>query len=155
MELKILHMYPDLLNLYGDRGNIIVLERRARWRGIKVEVLNFTRDKEEDIEKADIIFLGGGSDREQELLFSHIIKFRDILKDLIKENIVFLAICGGYQLLGEYYLDAYGNKIEGLSILNFCQLTLLISRLSQASLQLSECAVSECHRRQDLLHGHI
>jgi len=119
MELKILHMYPDLLNLYGDRGNIIVLERRARWRGIKVEVLNFTRDKEEDIEKADIIFLGGGSDREQELLFSHIIKFKDILKDLIEENIVFLAICGGYQLLGEYYLDAYGNKIEGLSILNF------------------------------------
>jgi len=58
MELKILHMYPDLLNLYGDRGNIIVLERRARWRGIKVEVLNFTRDREEDIEKADIIFLG-------------------------------------------------------------------------------------------------
>ena len=119
MKLKIFHMYPDLLNLYGDRGNIIVLERRARWRGIEVEVLNFTKDDEEDLSEADIIFLGGGSDREQELIYSHLYKFKGLIRDLVEDNVVFLAVCGGYQLLGDYYLDAYGDKVEGLSLLNF------------------------------------
>ncbi|PMQ01994.1 MAG: glutamine amidotransferase [Dictyoglomus sp. NZ13-RE01] len=119
MEINILHMYPDLLNLYGDRGNIIVLKKRCEWRGIKANILSFTKDKEQGLESADIIFLGGGSDREQEIIFSHIIKYKNVLKDLIEDSLVVLAICGGYQLLGEYYLDAYGNKIEGLGILNF------------------------------------
>ena len=112
-------MYPDLLNLYGDRGNIITLKRRCLWRKIDVEVLEFTKDKEENLYKADILFIGGGSDREQEILYSHLIKFKKELKDLIEDNLVVLAICGGYQLLGKYYLDAFGNKIEGLGILNY------------------------------------
>lgn len=119
MELKIYHMYPDLLNLYGDRGNIIVLKKRAEWRNIQVTIVNFTKDEEKNLEEADIIFLGGGSDREQELLYSHILKYRGLLKDLIEDGVVVLAVCGGYQLLGNYYIDAYGNKIEGLSILDF------------------------------------
>lgn len=119
MELRIYHMYPDLLNLYGDRGNIIVLERRSRWRGIRVEVVNFTREEERSLEDADIIFLGGGSDREQELLYSHLSKFKNLLKELVEAGVFVLAVCGGYQLLGKYYIDAYGNKIEGLSILDF------------------------------------
>ncbi|ACK41353.1 MULTISPECIES: type 1 glutamine amidotransferase [Dictyoglomus] len=119
MELKIYHMYPDLLNLYGDRGNIIVFERRLKWRGIKADIVNFTRDDEKDLEDADIIFLGGGSDREQEILYSHLFKFRSLLKDMVEDGACILAVCGGYQLLGRYYLDAYGNKIEGLSILDF------------------------------------
>ncbi|MEN2984440.1 MAG: glutamine amidotransferase [Dictyoglomaceae bacterium] len=119
MELKLFYMYPDLLNLYGDRGNIIIIERRAKWRKIFVEIKEFTKDKEENLEEADIIFLGGGSDREQEILYSHFYKFKDIIKDLIEDGVPLLAVCGGYQLLGEYYLDAQGRKIEGLSILKF------------------------------------
>lgn len=119
MELKIFYMYPDLLNLYGDRGNIIIIEKRLKWRKISVEIKEFTKDKEENLEEADIIFLGGGSDREQEILYSHFYKFKDIIKDLVEDGVPLLAICGGYQLLGEYYLDASGRKIEGLSILNF------------------------------------
>lgn len=119
MELKILHMYPDLLNLYGDRGNVMIIEKRARWRRIPVEIRKFTKDKEEDLEEADIIFIGGGSDREQEILFSHILKFKKTIKDLIEDGLPLLGVCGGYQLLGEYYIDAHGRKIEGLSLLNF------------------------------------
>lgn len=119
MNLKIYHMYPDLLNLYGDRGNIIVLKKRAEWRGIEVFVINFTRDDEKNLEEADMIFLGGGSDREQGLLYSHLFKYKNLLKEMVEEGVVILAICGGYQLLGNYYLDAYGNKIEGLSVLDF------------------------------------
>ncbi len=119
MELKIFHMYPDLLNLYGDRGNIMIIEKRAIWRKIKVEIRKFTKDKEEDLEEADIIFIGGGSDREQEILFSHILKFKKTIKDLIEDKVPLLGVCGGYQLLGEYYIDAYGKRIEGLSLLNF------------------------------------
>lgn len=112
-------MYPDLLNLYGDRGNVMIIEKRARWRKIPVEIRKFTKDKEEDLEEADIIFIGGGSDREQEILFSHILKFKKTIKDLIEDGLPLLGVCGGYQLLGEYYIDAHGRKIEGLSLLNF------------------------------------
>ncbi len=119
MELKIFHMYPDLLNLYGDRGNVLIIEKRARWRKIPVEIKKFTKDEKEDLEEADIIFIGGGSDREQEILFSHILKFKKTIKDLIEDGVPLLAVCGGYQLLGEYYIDAHGEKIEGLSLLNF------------------------------------
>jgi CobQ-like glutamine amidotransferase family enzyme len=112
-------MYPDLLNLYGDRGNIIILKKRCIWRGIDVELFEFTKNKEGDLSKADILFIGGGSDREQEIIYSHLIKFKKELKDLIEDNLVILAVCGGYQLLGDYYLDNLGNKIEGLGILNY------------------------------------
>lgn len=119
MKLTIYHMYPDLLNLYGDRGNIITLVQRCRWRGIDAEVFEYSRDSERDFGDCDILFLGGGSDREQEILYTHLKRYRNVLKDWVEAGGTALTICGGYQLLGDYYLDANGEKIEGLSILPF------------------------------------
>lgn len=110
-SLNILWLYPDLMSTYGDRGNIIVLTKRCQWRGIEVNIL------ENNIEKADLIFMGGAQDRQQKLvsrdLFS---KKGEILRKKIEQGIPGLFICGAYQFLGHYYLPAQGNKIPGLSI---------------------------------------
>jgi lipid II isoglutaminyl synthase (glutamine-hydrolysing) len=119
MELTIYHMYPDLLNLYGDIGNIINLKKRCEWRGIDAKIVNFTVETDIEIEEADIFFMGGGSDRGQSIVYSDLIKYRNVLTNAIENNSVFLAICGGYQLLGESYIDAMGNRIPGLGVLDY------------------------------------
>lgn len=119
MELTIYHMYPDLLNLYGDIGNIINLKKRCEWRGIKANIVNFTVETDINIDEVDIFFMGGGSDRGQSIVYSDLTKYRNVLTDAIENNSVFLAICGGYQLLGESYIDAMGSRIPGLGVLDY------------------------------------
>ena len=119
MEINIYHMYPDLLNLYGDIGNVTCLKKRCEWRGIKANIIDFSLSNEEDIEAADIFFMGGGSDRGQNIVYSHFGNFRNEVSDLIEDGTVFLAICGGYQLLGESYIDANNNKIPGLGVFDY------------------------------------
>lgn len=117
MKLTIGHLYPDLLNLYGDRGNIQCFCKRLEWRGIEAEVIPYLSGDTVDFEKLDIVFLGGGSDREQELVCHHLMKIREDFNNYIEDNGVVLAVCGGYQLLGKYY-QTNKKKIEGLSILD-------------------------------------
>jgi CobQ-like glutamine amidotransferase family enzyme len=119
MELKIFHMYPDLLNLYGDLGNITCLVNRCRWRGIGVEVVEFNLEQQKNLEEGDLFFIGGGSDRGQNLVYSNLLKHRRSLEELIEDEKVFLSICGGYQLLGEKYIDAEGNDVPGLGIFDY------------------------------------
>jgi lipid II isoglutaminyl synthase (glutamine-hydrolysing) len=119
MELNIFHMYPDLLNLYGDIGNVICLKKRCEWRGIKVNIVNFSLSNERDLEVADIFFMGGGSDRGQNIVYSHFGRYRNDITRAVEDGTVFLAICGGYQLLGESYIDAEGNKIPGLGVFDY------------------------------------
>lgn len=119
MELTVCHMYPDLLNLYGDIGNIITLKKRCEWRGIKVNIVNFTVERDVNIEGVDIFFMGGGSDKGQAIVYSDLTHLQNILSNAIEEYSVFLAICGGYQLLGESYIDAMGNRIPGLGVLDY------------------------------------
>ncbi len=117
-EINIIHLYPDLLNLYGDRGNIACMEKRLEWRGIKANVRQCTnKDSDIDLTGADIIFVGGGSDREQEIVCSRLLKKKDELKTYVNSGGVLVAVCGGYQLLGKYYKTA-STKIEGLDILD-------------------------------------
>lgn len=117
-ELNIVHLYPDLLNLYGDKGNIACMEMRLKWRGIGVNVTSCTnRDHSIDLETADIIFVGGGSDREQELVCGLLLKKKDELVRYVEDGGVLVAVCGGYQLLGKYYKTA-DSTIEGLGILD-------------------------------------
>lgn len=116
-KLTIGHLYPDLLNLYGDRGNIQCFRKRLEWRGIEAEVIPFLSDDKIDFSKLDIVLLGGGSDREQELVCKHLQEIKNDFKSYVENDGVVLAVCGGYQLLGKYY-KTKDKLIEGLGILN-------------------------------------
>lgn len=119
MELNICHLYPDLLNVYGDVGNILILKHRAELRGITVNIFNLSLKDSFDKDLYDITFFGGGQDYEQSIVAEDIFNTkRDAIKDYIESSKVFLAICGGYQLLGKYYMTSTGEKLNGLDILN-------------------------------------
>src|SRR5262249_38988277 len=97
--LRIGHLYPDLLNLYGDRGNIMVLARRALGRGFEVTVREVGRGEPVDPESADLFFIGGGEDRQQRIAAEDLSRIkRRPLEDAAAAGAVILAVCGGYQL---------------------------------------------------------
>ena len=118
MKLNICHLYPDLLDLYGDRGNILALAARCRWRGIEAVIQQASLGEELDFMGMDILFVGGGSDREQGLLVQDLMRREKELRSAIENGLVVLAICGGYQMLGKYYQMASGEKIQGLGIID-------------------------------------
>ena len=111
MELKICHLYPDILNLYGDRGNILCMEQRLRWRGVDVVTEGVSIGEMLDASQYDLIFVGGGQDFEQEVLLEDLNGGKTAeLKAAIEDGIAVLAICGGYQMLGHYYETWDGQK---------------------------------------------
>lgn len=117
-SINILHIYPDLLNLYGDKGNIECMRKRLEWRGIAADVMNCTTESPDiDFLKADIVFLGGGSDRELQIACEKLGKKKNELADYIENGGVILANCGGFEILGKYYLNGE-DKVEGLGILD-------------------------------------
>ena len=119
MELKILWMYHDLMDLYGDKGNIETLRYRASKRGINVIVDTCTLQEERNIEDYDIFFLGGGADKEQTLIYKDLLERKKSILKAKESGTAFLLICGGYQLFGQYYLDQDGQKIDGLGIYDY------------------------------------
>jgi hypothetical protein len=117
--LRIAHLYADEMNIYGDRGNIMTLQRRAEWRGIRVEVRAIGRGPSPDLSDIDLIFWGGGQDRDQELVFTDAAAHKvQAIRAAIGAGTVVLAVCGGYQLLGEYYVTADGKQLPGLGLLD-------------------------------------
>ncbi len=118
-DLNICHLYPDLLNTYGDRGNILALQRRAQWHGINTGVTNITIGDFFDSSEYDLIFLGGGQDYEQEIIQADVLNQKGgEIKTAIDNMKVFLCICGGYQLMGKYYKTWDGKEIEFLGALD-------------------------------------
>lgn len=117
MKLTIGHLYPDLLNLYGDTGNIQCLKKRLQWRSIEARILPLFSGSKVDFEQLDIVLLGGGPDREQELACRQLKKIRRDFADYVKDGGVVLAVCGGYQLLGNSYKTNV-KTLEGLEILD-------------------------------------
>ncbi len=115
--LRIAHLFPDLLNLYGDLGNVRVLQRRCAWRGIPVEVVDVRHGQEIDLSTVDIVFLGGGPDREQRLASAQLLQMKEDLRAFVEADGVMLAICGGYQILGSEWLLG-DESVEGLGILD-------------------------------------
>jgi CobQ-like glutamine amidotransferase family enzyme len=112
-------LYPDLMNIYGDRGNILTLVSRARWRGIDVEVRPTGLGPVVGLEDANLLFFGGGQDREQELVFADLESHKTaLLQDALGRDVPVLAVCGGYQLVGHYYETADGTKLPGLGLLD-------------------------------------
>jgi len=110
-------MYPELLNLYGDSGNMLVLAHRLKQRQIPFEIAEVHVGDSISLSSADIVFIGGGSDREQKIVCSALQTFRDELAAYVEDGGVLAAVCGGYQLLGHYYL-LDDEKIKGLSLVD-------------------------------------
>ena len=115
--MVIAHLYPDLLNLYGDGGNVRILQERLAWRGIPVEVRRVEYGDAAHLADADLVFMGGGPDREQKLASEELLAMRDELAQYVEADGPVLAICGGYQILGHRWL--WGDElVEGLSIVD-------------------------------------
>ena len=115
--LRVVHLYPDALNLYGDGGNIASLQRRCEWRGIPVRVDQVRMGDALDLSDADVVLLGGGADRDQLAVAHELQGQRERLAAYVEAGGALLAICGGYQLLGKYYMMGT-ERIEGLGILD-------------------------------------
>ena len=119
MELNICHLYPDVLNLYGDRGNVICLRQRLRWRGIESRVTRLPIGEKASLADFDLVFIGGGQDFEQQVLLEdlHTGKDRDI-RAAVEDGMPFLTICGGYQMLGHYYETYDGKRCDFIGALD-------------------------------------
>ncbi len=118
-QINIGWLYPDLMNTYGDSGNIVALKKRCEWRGIKINIkkLNCGFNKE-TLNDVDFLFMGGAQDKQQKIVANDIREKRDKLKDLIENNIPGLFICGAYQFLGNYYKEKDGSVINCLKIID-------------------------------------
>ena len=115
--LCIAHMYPELLNLYGDSGNVLVMRKRLTWRGLGCEVREFHVGDRPRLSGVDIVLIGGGSDREQRIVCDRLLEARRELVSFVEDGGVLLAVCGGYQLLGHSYLMG-DEKVPGLSLVD-------------------------------------
>lgn len=117
MRLRIGHLYPHLMNIYGDRGNVIALKRRCEWRGFDVAVEPIELGDCVDLSAFDILFMGGGQDREQRMVCEDFagVKGASLMEAVDAETVV-LAVCGGYQLMGHSYVDAEGRELPGLGL---------------------------------------
>lgn len=119
MDLRIGHLYPDLMSIYGDRGNVLALAQRARWRGIDVETRTFTAGEAWDPAWADVYFFGGGQDQGQDIVGADLAgPSGEALKRSIDGGAAVFSVCGGYQLLGHEYLPEVGDAIPGLGVLD-------------------------------------
>lgn len=114
-SLNIVHLYPDLLNLYGDYGNIVVLKKRAQLRGIEANITNITANDELSLTDADIVFLGGGNDKAQLIVLEKLLKLKNEFYSFRDDYGTMLAVCGGFPLLG-HHLYLNGTKTEGLAL---------------------------------------
>ncbi len=118
-QVRIAHLYPDHMNIYGDRGNVIALQQRCRWRGIACEVVPVGPGATVDWSGIDIVFFGGGQDSGQALIAEDFVERQGpALRAAIDDGLVMLAICGGYQLLGHYFLTHTGQRLPGIGALD-------------------------------------
>jgi len=117
MKITIAHMYPDLLNLYGDTGNITAFLYRLKKRGIESEVIEYSLSDEVDFENTDIFFVGGGSDRELRIVCEKMREYKDKIISYAENGGCILAVCGGFQILGKSY-NLKDEVIEGIGLLD-------------------------------------
>ena len=112
-------LYPDLMNIYGDRGNILTLLKRAEWHGLEPRLVELGRGAATEMQDVDIFFFGGGQDREQALIYDDLREYKqESLLRAVDDGAQILAVCGGYQLLGHYYQTAEGERFDGIAMLD-------------------------------------
>ena len=117
MHLTIGHLYPDHMSIYGDRGNVIALTRRAQWAGMDVELRAIGPGEEGDLAPLDLLFMGGGQDKEQALIAEDLVRHKAAsLRAAAADGLPILAICGGYQLLGHYFRTGERGTLPGIGV---------------------------------------
>jgi CobQ-like glutamine amidotransferase family enzyme len=115
--LRLIHLYPDLMSVYGDRGNVLTLVRRAEWRGIDVDVRELSIGDVLDPHQSDLIFFGGGQDREQAVVSPDFLAQKgEAVRLAVEEGAALLSVCGGYQLLGQSYTTVDGQELPGAGL---------------------------------------
>jgi CobQ-like glutamine amidotransferase family enzyme len=117
VRIRVGHLYPDYLNIYADRGNIAVLSGRAQARGHDLDVTALGLDDDVPVGEIDLFYVGGGQDREQELVARDLVTKGPALREAVERGATFLAVCGGYQLLGRFYRDRAGVELPGIGLL--------------------------------------
>ena len=118
MKLRICHLYGNLMNTYGDNGNLLMLQHRAKKLGYEVETTLISLEEDFNPEDFDIVMFGGGQDYEQTVVAKDLQNKKDALIQYIEDNGVVVAICGGFQLLGRYYVNASGERLNGISAID-------------------------------------
>lgn len=116
LKISIAHLYPKLLNLYGDLGNVVTLKKRCMWRDIEVEFSEINIG--DNIGAHDLYFIGGGQDKQQEEVKDELYSHKSELLAQRDDGAVFLGICGGYQLFGHYYQPHGKDKLNGISLMD-------------------------------------
>ena len=116
MRIVVGHLYPDYLNIYADRGNIAVLARRAAWRGHELEVRTISVGDALISGEHDLLYVGGGQDREQALVARDLVQKAAGIFETVADGAALLAVCGGYQLLGRFYRDTSGDELPGIGL---------------------------------------
>ena len=112
-------LYADLMNIYGDRGNILTLLKRAEWHGLEPKVIELGRGASDQMKDVDVFFFGGGQDREQALIYDDLCEHKqESLTAAVADGAQILAVCGGYQLLGHYYQTADGERYDGIGLID-------------------------------------
>ena len=112
-------LYPDLMNIYGDRGNILTLLKRAEWRNYEARLVELGRGTTKKMDEVDVFFFGGGQDREQALVYEDLLEHKQPpLEQAMTNGAQILAVCGGYQLLGHYYQTAEGERFPGIGLID-------------------------------------
>lgn len=118
MKLTIGWLYPDLMSTYGDRGNIIILQKRCLWRNIDCEIKTITLETPvAELKSCDLLSMGGAQDRQQKIASDDLRENKGpVLKEMIENGIPGLFVCAAYQFMGNYYRPAEGKDIKGLGI---------------------------------------
>ena len=117
MNLRLAYLYPDLMNIYADRGNVDCLRKRCEWRGISIDVLKIGLNCDFDARDVDLMFIGGGQDRQQKAASRDLnARVGLLVRKALEREAVLLAVCGGYQLMGKRYVAADGSELEGVGV---------------------------------------
>ena len=120
MKLRICHLYGNLMNTYGDNGNLLMLQHRAKKLGYEVETTLISLEEDFNPDDFDIVMFGGGQDYEQTVVAKDLQNKKDAIIQYIEDDGVVVAICGGFQLLGRYYVNASGERLNGISAIDVC-----------------------------------
>ncbi|MCL6472258.1 MAG: glutamine amidotransferase [Firmicutes bacterium] len=116
MIIKLVHLYAEEMNLYGDYGNILSLTKRCTWRGIDIEVIRVKRGDVLDLTDIDMLFMGGGQDRNQLAVAEDLVTKGSQIREAVERGMCVLTICGAFQLFGHYFKTKDGKELKGISV---------------------------------------